>query len=72
MISENKLKKYARLIVHTGANVQPGQTVQLTIAVEQHEFAALLTEECYQAGARKVNVDWTSDVQSRLHYLYAE
>jgi len=72
VISENVLQKYARLIVRTGANVQPGQIVQITVAVEQHEFAAMLTEECYRAGAKKVNVDWSSDVQSRLHYLYAE
>lgn len=72
MISENLLKKYAELIVRTGANVQPGQIVQLTIAVEQHEFAALIIEECYKAGAKKVNVNWMSDVQNRLDFLYAE
>ena len=66
------LQKYAKLIVRTGANVQPGQTVQLTISVEQHDFAALVIEECYRAGARKVNVDWTYDRQSRLNYLYAD
>ena len=72
MISETLLRKYAELIVRTGANVQPGQTVQLNVAVEQHEFAALITEECYKAGAKKVNVDWMSDVQRRLNFLYAE
>ena len=46
--------------------------VQLTISVEQHEFAALMMEECYKAGAKKVNVDWTSDAQSRLNFLYAD
>ncbi|MBR3242058.1 MAG: aminopeptidase [Parasporobacterium sp.] len=71
-MSENLLKKYAELIVRTGANVQPGQIVQLTIAVEQHEFAALIIEECYKAGAKKVNVNWMSDVQNRLDFLYAE
>ena len=71
-ISQNLLQKYADLIVRTGANVQPGQIVLLTIAVEQHEFAAMVIEACYKAGAKKVNVDWTSDVQSRLNYLYAE
>ena len=71
-ISENLLKKYAELIVRAGANVQPGQVVQLTIAVEQHAFAALVIEACYRAGAKKVNVDWTSDVHSRLNFLYAE
>ena len=71
-ISKEKLSEYARLIVRTGANVQPGQVVQLSIAVEQHEFAALITEEAYLAGAKKVNLNWLSDGQNRLHYRYAE
>lgn len=71
-ISDHLLEKYARLIVRTGANVQAGQVVQLTIAVEQHAFAKMLIEECYKAGARKVNVDWDSDMQRRLNFLYAE
>ena len=71
-MTQELLRKYAELIVRTGANVRPGQVVQLTISVEQHAFAALMIEECYKAGAAKVNVDWTCDAQSRLNYLYAE
>ncbi|MBQ9265273.1 MAG: aminopeptidase [Clostridia bacterium] len=71
-ISQKLLQKYAELIVRTGANVQPGQVVQLAVSVEQHDFAALVMEECYKAGAKKVNVDWIFDIQSRLNYLYAE
>ena len=71
-ISENLLQKYAELIVRTGANVQPGQVVRLYVAVEQHEFAALVAEECYKAGAKRVNLEWSSDVQSRLALQYAE
>ena len=71
-VSEKLLKKYAELIVRTGANVQPGQIVQLTISVEQHAFAAMVAEACYEAGAKKVNIDWTFDVQSRLNFLYAD
>ena len=56
-ISKEKLSEYARLIVRTGANIQPGQVVQLSIAVEQHEFAAMITEEAYLAGAKKVSED---------------
>ena len=65
MKSENILRKYARLIVRTGANVQPGQIVQLSVSVEQHAFAAMVIEECYQAGAQKVNVDWNRDALLR-------
>ncbi len=71
-ISEPLLRKYAELIVRTGANVRPGQTVQLTASVEQHRFAALVIEACYRAGAKKVNVNWTCDAQNRLNYLYAD
>lgn len=71
-VSDALLRKYAELIVRTGANVQKGQVVQLTASVEQHAFAALVTEACYNAGAKKVNVDWTSDEQKRLHFLYAD
>lgn len=71
-ISNQLLEKYAKLIVRTGANVQKGQTVQLAVSVEQHDFAALVMEECYRAGARKVNVDWTFDSQNRLNFLYAD
>ena len=55
-ISKELLQKYAALIVRTGANVRPGQVVELTISVERHEFAALLIEECYRAGAKKVKI----------------
>ena len=70
-ISKELLRKYAQLIVRTGVNVQEGQIVQLTVSVEQYRFAELVIEECYKAGAKKVNVTWTSDVQSRLDFTYA-
>jgi len=71
-ITNELLQSYARLIVRSGANVQPGQPVLLMIAVEQAEFAAMLTEECYKAGAKKVDIDWMSDTISRLHFQYAD
>ncbi len=71
-ITQELLQSYARLIVRSGANVRPGQTVMLNIAVEQADFAAMLTRECYEAGAKKVNVEWQSDAISRLHFQYAE
>ncbi|MBR1409438.1 MAG: aminopeptidase [Clostridia bacterium] len=71
-VSEKLLRKYAELIVRTGVNVQKGQVVNLTVSVEQHEFAAIVIEECYKAGAKKVNVDWTCDAQSRLNCLHAD
>ena len=72
MIDQKILQKYARLIVRTGANVQSGQVVNLTVSVELHDFAAMVMEECYRAGARKVNIDWRCDDQTRLNYQYAD
>ena len=72
MPNETVLKKFAELIVKTGANVQPGQVVLLTAPVEQHAFAALVIEACYRAGARRVNVNWESDAKTRLDFLYAQ
>ena len=71
-ITEEIQRKYARLIVQVGANVQKGQVVQLTAAADREAFALMVMEECYLAGAKKVNVTWTSDEQDRLNYLYAE
>ncbi len=52
------LKKYARQIVRVGANVQKGQEVILMAGLDQPEFVALVVEECYRAGAKRVRVDW--------------
>ena len=71
-VTQEVLKSYARLIVRSGADVRPGQTVLLFIAVDQAPFAALLTEECYLAGAKKVQLEWQSDPIARLHFQYAD
>ncbi len=70
-ITQDVLKQYARLIARTGANVQKGQVVNLTISVDQHDFAAMVIEACYQAGAKLVNVEWRSDKQMRMNFTYA-
>ena len=71
-LTQELLQSYARLIVRSGANVRPGQVVQLTISVDLVPFAEMLAEECYRAGAKKVNVDWSCDALTRLHFQYAE
>lgn len=70
-INPELLRKYAGLIVRTGANVQNGQVVSLNVPVREHEFAAMVAEEAYKAGAKKVNTEWYSEEQSRLDYIYA-
>lgn len=55
------LKKYADLAVRTGINVQKGQTLMINVAAEHYEFARLLTESAYEAGAGKVVIKWGDD-----------
>lgn len=62
---KENLAKYAKLLVSTGINVQPGHTVQLTIGVEQAELARLIVKEAYAHGAAEVLVNWLDDVIAR-------
>lgn len=52
------LRRYARLIAVTGGGILPGQSVVLRAGLDQPEFVLMLAEECYNAGAREVEVDW--------------
>jgi aminopeptidase len=52
-----KLKNYADLIVKHGANVQPGQKVNISAEVYHRELVNMLSEVCYDVGASYVNID---------------
>lgn len=69
-MKKTTLRKYAKLIVKVGANVQKGQPVQINIPVDQHEFAALLAEECYRAGASRVDMEWSCQPITKLAYRH--
>ena len=60
------LKKYAKLIVRTGANVQKNQDVVIRANVNDEYFVKYVVEEAYKAKARKVTVDWSSDAVDRI------
>ena len=67
-ISENKIREYARLVVRTGVNAQPGQEIVISCPVEHYEFARLLIEEAYSAGAGEVIMKWSDSVETRQYY----
>ena len=71
-INPTLIKKYAELIVKTGANVQKGQIVELSSSIENASFAEIVMEECYKAGAKFVMVNWINEKASVLTYKYAE
>ena len=65
------LRQYAELIARTGAHVQKGQYVIIRANVSIEGFAAVVAEECYKAGAKRVVFDWQSAVIDRVSYHYA-
>lgn len=62
-MNRNDLRKYAELAIRVGVNLQPGQHLVIGYALRQvlpeHiEFARILTEAAYDAGAKFVQIDW--------------
>lgn len=66
-----KLVQYADLAVRTGVNIQKGQILVLQCPVEYAEFARMITENAYKAGAKDVVVVWKDEKLSRIRYDYA-
>jgi aminopeptidase len=54
---ETFLNRYARLLVVHGANVQPGQIVNISGELCHREFALRVAQEAYSAGASAVMLD---------------
>jgi aminopeptidase len=52
----NRIDRYAELAVRVGANVQPGQLVDVVARVEHAPVARAITREAYKAGATYVDV----------------
>lgn len=65
------LRKYARLIAEVGAKVNKGEEVWINAELDQPEFVALVAEECYKLGAKKVVVRWTYGPMGKITYKYA-
>src|SRR3954449_12311247 len=64
----DRLSRYADLIVRIGANVQPGQTVQVNALVEHVPLTRQIVEAAYLAGARFVDVAYI-DTHARRSFI---
>ncbi len=69
MVNQNVLKKYAQLVVKTGVNVQKNQPVTINCSVSDYEFARLVVDACYEAGASQVFVEYSDSVVSKSHFM---
>jgi len=54
-MNETILRSYARLLLKTGVNLQPGQKLDVSWEVAHRDFMHLLVEEAYALGAAYVN-----------------
>jgi aminopeptidase len=57
--TDELIERYAELAVRVGANVQPGQLVEVLARVEHAPVARAVTRAAYAAGARYVDVAYT-------------
>jgi aminopeptidase len=53
---QDRIDRYAELVVRVGANVQPGQDVVVNADVAHLEIARAVVEHAYRAGARSVDM----------------
>lgn len=69
-MTKTLMKKYASLIVKTGINIKKGQPVRIICEADQFEFITILVNECYKAGASRVDIDWGFQAVTKLDYKY--
>lgn len=66
---DQKLIKYAELLVKTGINLKKDQILVLRTPIECAEFARAIVEVGFDAGAKDVVVLWNDEVVSKTRYL---
>ena len=67
---EDKLDKYAEIIVKIGANVQKDQKVWINCTTNSLPLVYKIVEKAYEIGASDVNVKLGDDKLTRLHAEY--
>ena len=68
---EDRLQRYADLIINFGANVQPGQILDLGSGLGKEELTRALTASAYKRGAKFVDVNYWDPYLKRERVLYA-
>ena len=71
MTPAERLERYAELAVHVGANVQPGQVVEVIGLVEHAPLARAVARAAYRAGARFVDVAYSDSHVRRARIEHA-
>lgn len=64
------LEKYATLLVKTGINLKKGQILVIRTPIECAEFARIVSEVAFKAGAGDVAFMWSDEIAAKIRYLY--
>ena len=70
-MKEEKLQKYASLVVKRGVNIQKDQTLVIMSPIECADFTRLVSEAAYKEGAREVVIHWNDEISTKVKYLHA-
>jgi aminopeptidase len=65
--ADERLQSYARLAVHVGCNMQPGQILAVGANLEHAPLVRAIAREGYAAGARFVDVQYVDPHVRRAH-----
>lgn len=66
-----KIDKFAELVIKTGINIQPNETLLIKADVNASDFARRCVREAYKNGAKHVYVEYSDEVITREKYLNA-
>jgi aminopeptidase len=69
---EEKLDRFARVAVHVGLNLQPGQELVISASTEMMPLVRRITEHAYKAGALLVTTLYADDEAALARFKYAE
>ncbi|ALC87973.1 peptidase M29 [Bacillus sp. FJAT-22090] len=65
---QQKLEEYAELIVKVGLNIQKNQQLLINTTTETIEFTRLVVKKAYEAGAKRVDVNYSDGPNTRSFY----
>jgi aminopeptidase len=68
--NQDRIDRYAELVVRIGVNVQPGQAVFVQGEPSHAPIAHAIVEQAYKAGASRVMVDYADPLVRRAALLY--
>jgi len=68
---KQKLESYADLAVRVGLNVQKGQYVLINTSTDTLEFTRMVVKKAYEAGASRVEVNFSDESITRAFYEHA-